>query len=378
MTEIHAEVIEQTVNGYNDPYLNLSIGQASILQSVNIDQKRGHVEVDLKFPYPVKRFKGGFEEVLKASLSQINGVNSLEINTSWSVPFSQAQRQTASSEGQAAPQVPKVKGVKNIIAVASGKGGVGKSTTSVNLALAMAQEGARVGLLDADIYGPSQGMMLGVEGGTRPSIHGQQFMIPIEAHGIQSMSMSYLVNDDTPMIWRGPMVTSALQQMLNQTYWQDVDYLIVDMPPGTGDIALTLAQKVPVTGAVVVTTPQNIALLDAVKGIEMFQKVSVPILGIIENMSTHICSQCGHEDPIFGDGGGQHVSQRYEVPLLGQLPLDATIRLQTDAGQPTVAADPESDVSLRYLEIARKVMADLALRAGISDFDVPSIEIADD
>lgn len=272
-----------------------------------------------------------------------------------------------------------IPGVKNIIAVASGKGGVGKSTTAVNLALALAAEGARVGILDADIYGPSQPQMLGV-GQQRPAIvgaTGQQKMVPITAHGIQSISMGYLVTEETPMLWRGPMATGALQQLLMQTAWDNVDCLVIDMPPGTGDIQITLAQKVPVTGAVIVTTPQDIALLDAKKGIEMFRKVNVPILGVVENMAIHICTNCGHEEHIFGAGGGERIARDYQTELLGSLPLDLSIRADADAGKPSVARDPKSAVSQRYRDIARKLLAKLQPDAANQQV-FPDIQFSDD
>ncbi|MCE3253364.1 MAG: apbC [Cellvibrio sp.] len=277
------------------------------------------------------------------------------------------------AHSQAIPQV------KNIIAVASGKGGVGKSTTAVNLALALAAEGARVGILDADIYGPSQPQMLGV-GQRRPEVvgeQGKQQMLPINAHGIQSISMGYLVTEETPMLWRGPMATGALQQLLMQTRWDNLDYLIIDMPPGTGDIQITLAQKVPVTGAVIVTTPQDIALLDAKKGIEMFRKVNVPILGVIENMAIHICSNCGHEEHIFGEGGGERIARDYQTELLGSLPLDLSIRADADRGQPSVATDPESSISQKYRAIARKLAANVQ-KHNSTNQSLPNIEISDD
>ena len=272
-----------------------------------------------------------------------------------------------------------IPGVKNIIAVASGKGGVGKSTTAVNLALALAAEGARVGILDADIYGPSQPQMLGV-GQKRPQVVGEpgkQQMLPIVAHGLQSISMGYLVTEDTPMMWRGPMVSGALQQLLQQTRWDDLDYLLIDMPPGTGDIQITLAQKVPVTGAVIVTTPQDIALLDAKKAVEMFRKVNVPILGVVENMATHICSNCGHEEHIFGEGGGERIAQDYQTQLLGSLPLTLAIRADADSGLPSVAADKGSSVSQTYRAIARKLSANLWLH-NLDAQALPDIEISDD
>jgi len=251
-----------------------------------------------------------------------------------------------------------IPGIKNIIAVASGKGGVGKSTTAVNLALAMAAEGATVGILDADIYGPSQPMMLGISG--RPESKDGKGLEPMEGHGLQAISIGFLIDADTPMVWRGPMVTQALEQLLKDTRWRDLDYLIVDLPPGTGDIQLTLAQKVPVTGAVIVTTPQDIALIDARKGLKMFEKVGIPILGIVENMAVHVCPSCGHESHIFGEGGAARMSKDYGTELLGQLPLDAEIRAQTDSGKPTVVADPDGKVSAIYKAIARRCAIKIA------------------
>jgi ATP-binding protein involved in chromosome partitioning len=266
--------------------------------------------------------------------------------------------------------------IRNVVAVASGKGGVGKSTVAVNLALALVADGASVGLLDADIYGPSQPHMLGVAGQQPSSIDGKT-MQPLVAHGVQIMSIGFLVDPDQPMVWRGPMVTSALNQLLQQTTWHDLDYLIVDMPPGTGDIQLTLSQQVPVSGAVIVTTPQDIALLDARKGLAMFRKVSVPILGIIENMSTHVCSACGHEESIFGMGGGQRMAGDFDVPLLAALPLAAKIRQQTDSGVPTVVSDPESAAALAYIEAARRMTSGLALRGKDYSSKFPKIVVED-
>jgi ATP-binding protein involved in chromosome partitioning len=261
------------------------------------------------------------------------------------------------SSGQST--LPNMQNVKHIIAIASGKGGVGKSTTAVNLALALQAEGARVGLLDADIYGPSQPLMLGVPE-ERPAQRGSQLLEPVIAHGLQTMSIGYLLTENTPVVWRGPMASGALLQLLNQTAWDDLDYLIIDLPPGTGDIQLTLAQKVPLTGAVIVTTPQDIALLDAKKGVEMFAKVDVPVLGIVENMAVHICTNCGHTDHLFGEGGGAKMAQEYGVQLLGSLPLARSIREQVDNGNPTVAAEPDGAVTKIYREIARRVIAQVA------------------
>lgn len=266
--------------------------------------------------------------------------------------------------------------IKNIVVVASGKGGVGKSTTAVNLALALARQGYKTGLFDADIYGPSQPMMLGIAPGTRPEVVDGKFMLPVEAHGIKCNSVGLLVDENQAMVWRGPMVVGAFNQILNDTKWGELDFLIVDMPPGTGDIQLSLAQSVPVTGAVIVTTPQDVALLDAKRGIEMFRKVEVPILGIVENMSIHVCSNCGHSEHIFGDGGAQRIADNYGVTLLGELPLDGAIRQQCDEGNPAVVADPDGKVAEIYLEIASKITQQLA--AAPAGKGGPSISISDD
>jgi ATP-binding protein involved in chromosome partitioning len=265
-------------------------------------------------------------------------------------------------------------GVRHVIAVASGKGGVGKSTVSANLALALQAEGHRTGLLDADIYGPSQGLLLGVRSGTRPEVVGN-LLQPVIAHGLQVMSMSFVTSEKTPAVWRGPMASGALQQLLTQTAWVDVEYLVVDFPPGTGDIQLTMAQHVPMSGAVVVTTPQDIALLDARKGIEMFRKVHVPVLGIVENMSTHICSQCGHEEAIFGAGGGAHIAAEYQTELLGRLPLSMAIREQSDSGRPPVVADPSGEISQQFRTIARRIVSVIA---AAGEPRAPVIRILDD
>ena len=269
-----------------------------------------------------------------------------------------------------------LEGVKNIIAVASGKGGVGKSTTTVNLALAMAKLGHKVGILDADIYGPSQGLLLGFDAQTRPQVRDEKYFVPPVAHGIKVMSMAFLTTSETPMAWRGPMATGALMQILTQTDWQELDYLFVDMPPGTGDIQLTMSQKVPVTGSVIVTTPQDIALLDARRGIEMFRKVNIPVLGVVENMSTHICSNCGHAEAIFGEEGGKQLAEEYGVSELGKLPLSLSIRKLADSGAPTVLSEPDSDEAAIYLSIAEKVGASLASRS--EQFTMPEIGMSDD
>ena len=271
--------------------------------------------------------------------------------------------------------LPNLAGVKKIVAVSSGKGGVGKSTVTANLAAALSASGMRVGVLDADIYGPSQAMMFGVPAGTRPQTAEDKYFIPVVAHGIQTMSISYLIDENTPMVWRGPMVSSALQQLLMQTQWDALDVLLIDMPPGTGDIQLTLSQKVPVDGAIVVTTPQDIALLDAKKGIEMFRKVEIPVLGVVENMSTHICSNCGHIDPVFGEGGGAKLAEQYQTRLLGKLPLAMPIRIQADAGTPVVFSEPDSEFTAIYKALAGEVQAELAAKVART---APVIQFSDD
>ena len=271
---------------------------------------------------------------------------------------------------------PVFKDIKQIILVASGKGGVGKSTTAANLALALAREGARVGILDADIYGPSQGIMFGIPEGTRPQVKDQKWFVPLKAHGVEVMSMAFLTDENTPVVWRGPMVSGALLQLITQTAWDDLDYLVVDMPPGTGDIQLTLAQKVPVAGAVIVTTPQDLALLDAKKGVEMFRKVNIPVLGVVENMAVHICSNCGHAEHLFGEGGGEKLAAQFGVDLLASLPLSMAIRMQSDGGKPTTIADPESQIAMIYQETARNVGARIA--QGGAQQAMPSIVISED
>jgi ATP-binding protein involved in chromosome partitioning len=302
---------------------------------------------------------------LIAAAKTVAGVSNVSVNISSVIAAHAAQRGV-----QLLPQV------KNIIAVASGKGGVGKSTTAANLALALAAEGASVGLLDADIYGPSQPMMMGIEG--RPESEDGKTMDPLENYGVQVMSIGFLVDQDEAMIWRGPMATQALEQLLRQTNWRDLDYLIVDMPPGTGDIQLTLSQRVPMTGAVIVTTPQDIALLDAKKGIKMFEKVGVPILGLVENMAVHVCTQCGHIEHIFGADGGKKMAASYGMDYLGALPLNMQIRLQADSGKPTVVADPDGEVAAIYKAMARLVAVKIAAKAKDFSAKFPSIKVSKD
>jgi ATP-binding protein involved in chromosome partitioning len=313
----------------------------------NIKIDGDNVSLDILLGYPAKTQVEPIRKQVVAKLRTIPGVGGVTANVTIKIVSHAVQR-----------GVKLIPGVKNIIAVASGKGGVGKSTTAVNLALALAAEGASVGMLDADIYGPSQPTMLGITG--RPESKDGKRLEPMEGHGIQAMSIGFLIDVETPMVWRGPMVTQALEQLLNETNWREIDYLVVDLPPGTGDIQLTLAQRVPVTGAVIVTTPQDIALMDARKGLKMFEKVNIPILGIVENMSLHICTKCGHEEHMFGEGGGARMSKDYGVELLGALPLDIRIREQADSGKPTVVADPDGRVAEIYRQIARRVAVKIA------------------
>jgi len=339
---------------------------------IEVGYEEGTVFVGISLGYPCasqeeswrKRVMEACEPLLKSGPL---GGNSLQFELFSDIPATSAAN---------APE--SLQGVKNIVAVASGKGGVGKSTTAVNLALALAVEGARVGLLDADIYGPSLPTMLGTEG-VRPHVKEQKFFVPVDAQGIETMSLGYLMTEETPAVWRGPMASGALNQILTQTLWcdakEELDYLIVDMPPGTGDIQLTLAQKTTLAGAVIVTTPQDLALKDAIKGVEMFRKVSVPVLGIVENMALHTCSKCGHSEPIFGTGGGERIAEEYDTHLLGELPLAQKIRADVDAGSPSVIADPEGEIAGFYREIARKAAAQVWLNAS-SNEDLPEIEIS--
>jgi ATP-binding protein involved in chromosome partitioning len=329
----------------------------------NLQVADGDVSFDLELGYPAKSQHAAIRKALVAAARTVPGVENVSVNIVTKVISHAVQR-----------GVQLMPNVKNIIAVASGKGGVGKSTTAANLALALAAEGASVGLLDADIYGPSQPMMMGIEG--RPDSPDGKTMEPMQRHGVQVMSIGFLVDQDQAMIWRGPMATQALEQLLRQTNWKDLDYLIVDMPPGTGDIQLTLSQRVPMTGAVIVTTPQDIALLDAKKGIKMFEKVGVPILGIVENMAVHICSNCGHAEHIFGSDGGKKMAAEYQMDYLGALPLDIKIRLQADSGAPTVVADPEGDVAGIYKAVARQVAVGISEKAKDFSSKFPTISIS--
>ena len=337
--------VQTALKEIKDPYTGKDFVASKSAKNIKIDGD--NIALDIVLAYPAKSVTEEVRALVANKLKTLPGAANVTVNVSSKIVSHSVQR-----------GVKLVAGVKNIIAVASGKGGVGKSTTAVNLALALAAEGAQVGMLDADIYGPSQPTMLGIDG--KPESRDGKSLEPMEGHGIQAMSIGFLIDVETPMVWRGPMVTQALEQLLNDTRWRDLDYLVIDLPPGTGDIQLTLAQRVPVTGAVIVTTPQDIALLDARKGLKMFQKVDVPILGIVENMSIHICSNCGHSEPIFGAGGGEQMCRDYGVEFLGALPLDIHIREQVDSGRPTVVADPDGAVAQIYKAIARRVAIKIA------------------
>ena len=337
--------VQASLHALIDPNTGRDFVSAKAVRKVQLDGS--NVNVDLQLGYPAKSQHEALRKLVQGQLASLPGIGKVTVSIGHKIASHAVQR-----------GVKLVPGVKNIIAVASGKGGVGKSTTAVNLALALAAEGAQVGVLDADIYGPSQPMMLGITG--RPESKDGKTLEPLEAWGVQAMSIGFLIDVDTPMVWRGPMVTQALEQLLKDTNWRDIDYLIVDLPPGTGDIQLTLAQKVPVTGAVIVTTPQDIALIDARKGLKMFEKVGIPILGVVENMSTHICPKCGHESHIFGTGGAERMCKDYGTELLGQLPLDESIREQADSGKPTVVADPDGKAAEIYRRIARRCAVKIA------------------
>ena len=352
--------VEHALRSVIDPNTGRDFVAAKAVRKIAVDGD--NVTVDVQLGYPAKSQHEILKRLVHDAVSKLPGVARVNVAVS--------QKTTSHAVQRGVKLIP---GVKNIVAIASGKGGVGKSTTAVNLALALAAEGASVGVLDADIYGPSQPMMLGLAG--RPESKDGKTLEPLEAYGLQAMSIGFLIDMDTPMVWRGPMVTQALEQLLKDTNWRDLDYLIVDMPPGTGDIQLTLAQKVPVTGAVIVTTPQDIALLDARKGLKMFEKVGVPIVGIVENMSIHVCSKCGHAEHIFGEGGAARMCRDYKVPFLGSLPLDIKIREQADSGRPSVVADPDGAVANAYKAIARKVAIFVAQKAEDFSAKFPNIVI---
>jgi ATP-binding protein involved in chromosome partitioning len=363
MPSVNQEQIESILAEIQDSDIKQDLKTLQAVKSVGIEDN--NVRINIELGYPANGSHADLIEAIKEKLESQSEVQSVDVSIHTKIVSHAVQK-----------GVKPLTNIKNTIAIASGKGGVGKSTTAINLALALQAEGANVGILDADIYGPSLPRMLGVHG--KPDTKDGKTVEPKVSYQLQSMSIGYLIEEDTPMIWRGPMVTSALEQLLSDTNWTDLDYLIIDLPPGTGDIQLTLCQKIPVSGAIIVTTPQDIALLDAKKGLKMFEKVAVPVLGIIENMSTHICSECGHEEHIFGEGGGQQMSEQYDVDLLGSLPLDIKIREGVDNGRPTVAMDPESRVTQIYREIARKASAKLAMMAKDYSSKFPKIVVQND
>jgi len=357
------EALTEALKSVLDPNTGKDFVSTKSLKNIQIHD--ADVSFDIELGYPAKSQSAALRKALVAAAKNVPGVENVTANIATKVVSHAVQR-----------GVQLMPNVKNIIAVASGKGGVGKSTTAANLALALAAEGASVGLLDADIYGPSLPMMLGIS--RRPESEDGKTMEPLENHGVQVMSIGFLVDQDEAMIWRGPMATQALEQLLRQTNWKDLDYLVVDLPPGTGDIQLTLSQRVPMTGAVIVTTPQDIALLDAKKGIKMFAKVGVPILGIVENMAVHVCSNCGHVEHIFGAEGGKKMAEQYGMPYLGALPLDINIRLQADSGKPTVVADPDGEVAAIYKDVARRIAVGIAEKAKDFSARFPTITVSKD
>ena len=357
---VTVENVETVLRSIINPDSKIDLMSSGSIKNLSVSDN--NIQLEVVLGYPAKSQFQAIQDLVIAALKKIADVKNIQVTVSSNIVAHTVQR-----------GVKLLPGVKNIIAVASGKGGVGKSTTAANLALALSAEGARVGILDADIYGPSLPMMLGING--RPQTKEENTIEPMEGHGLQASSIGFLVDQDSPMVWRGPMVTSALEQLLRQTRWRDLDNLIVDMPPGTGDIQLTLSQKVPVTGAVIVTTPQDIALLDARKGLKMFEKVGVPIIGIVENMSTYICPSCGHEEHVFGSGGGQKMCSDYSVDFLGSIPLNLSIREQSDAGCPTVVAEPNGAISQVYKQIARQVAIRIAGLAKDMSSKFPNIVI---
>ncbi len=360
MSTVSQLQVETALKGYIVPYLDKDLVSAGAVKDIRIEGAKVHIVVELGFP--ARGYEQELREALISQVTAIAGVEQVTVDIGSRIVTHSVQH-----------GVKPMANIKNMIAVASGKGGVGKSTTTVNLALALAADGARVGILDADIYGPSQPRMLGIS--ARPESKDGKSMEPLEAYGVQAMSIGFLIDEETPMIWRGPMVTQALEQLLNETNWRELDYLFIDLPPGTGDIQLTLSQKVPLSGAVIVTTPQDIALLDARKGLKMFEKVNVPVLGVVENMSIHVCSHCGHAEPIFGEGGGASMAEQYQVDFLGGLPLDIRIREQADGGRPTVVAEPDSKIAQIYREIGRRIAGKLSLQAKDYSAKFPNIVI---
>lgn len=353
--------VRNALEAFADPYLGGTLGEAGAIR--DLVAQGGGYRARIALGYPVGGYREELAAALEAHLAAAGQKVPLALDLEADIRSHTVQR-----------NLKPVGEIKNIVAVASGKGGVGKSTVAVNLALAWASQGARVGMLDADIYGPSQPLMLGLQG-QRPASPDGKHLEPLESHGLKAMSIGFLVDAEQPMVWRGPMVTQALTQLLSETRWGALDYLVVDMPPGTGDIQLTLAQRVPVAGAIIVTTPQDIALADARKGLKMFEKVSVPVLGIVENMSVHVCSNCGHAEHIFGAGGGARMAEQYGVKLLGELPLDVHIREEADGGRPTVVAAPDSPRATAYLQMARRTAGALAIRSRDRSNAFPKIVI---
>ncbi|MBX3699910.1 MAG: iron-sulfur cluster carrier protein ApbC [Dokdonella sp.] len=363
MTDSLEQRVRQLLAGIVDPHSGSDLVAAGAVRGVGVAGR--DVAVDLLLAYPALGAREALTARVKQALEADPAIDHAAVGIEWRVAAHEVQKGLGP-----------LPGVKNVIAVASGKGGVGKSTVAANLALALQAEGATVGVLDADIYGPSQVLMLGLNG--KPESRDGKRIEPKMGHGLQVMSIGLMVEDDTAMVWRGPMATQALTQMLGQTNWRELDYLVIDLPPGTGDIQLTLCQKIPVSGAIIVTTPQDLALLDARKALRMFDKVNVPVLGVVENMATHVCSKCGHEEHIFGEGGGALMAAQYDVPLLGSLPLDIRIREQADGGTPTVAALPDCDLTARYRAIARNAAARLGLRARNQAGAIPRVVVKDD
>ncbi|TNF53318.1 MAG: iron-sulfur cluster carrier protein ApbC [Burkholderiales bacterium] len=360
---VDSQALLQALQAVTDPNTGKDFVSTKALKNLQVQD--GDVSFDVELGYPAKSQIPALRRALIAAAKDVPGVENVSVNLQSRIIAHAVQR-----------GVQLLPNVKNIVAVASGKGGVGKSTTTVNLALALAAEGARVGILDADIYGPSQPMMMGIEG--RPESSDGKTMEPLENYGVQVISIGFLVDKDEAMIWRGPMATQALEQLLRQTNWKDLDYLLVDMPPGTGDIQLTLSQRVPMTGSVIVTTPQDIALLDARKGIKMFDKVGVPILGIVENMAVYCCPNCGHVEHIFGADGGKNMAAEVGTDYLGSLPLNMSIRVQADSGMPSVVADPEGEIANIYKTVARQVAIKIAAKAKDFSSKFPSIKISKD
>lgn len=362
MTKISVDQVQEKLKQVIDPNTKKDFVTSKSIKNIKVDDNN-NVFVEISLGYPAQSVLLDLRDLIINALKSLDNVGETTVNIFSKITSHEVQR-----------NVKLLGGVKNTIAIASGKGGVGKSTTAVNFALALSAEGAKVGILDADIYGPSQPTMLGIEG-QHPTSEDGKSMNPIVAHGIQSMSIGFLVDTDTPMVWRGPMVTQAFDQLLRDTQWKDLDYLVIDLPPGTGDIQLTLSQRVPVTGAVIVTTPQDIALIDVRKAIRMFEKVGIPILGIVENMSLYICPNCGHEEEIFGNGGGNQIASDYDVEFLGALPLEKKIRLDADSGKPTVVSDPNGRASQIYKQIARRVSAKVSERSQNYTSKFPNIVI---